>query len=531
MTSKVSGPCLSAVFVDYDNIYLSLKRKNEEAAKCFAKDITTWLKQIETGSLITSTNGSINNIERRLVMNRCYGNPVPRRNGGDTSTDMSSFPFVRHHFLRGGFEIIDCPPLTAQLKNSSDIRMVMDVRDLLDHDTYYDEFIIMSGDADFTPVLHRLRSHARRTIIYANEYTATPYTAICDGEIREADLISFLLDGKLPTAAEPPQVTSRHDMGQNSEQVRKEIVDEVVTAINGSEKPVPLAYLADRAQRTLGHEKTVGSNWAGFGAFRTFLNENLPQDITLTDTPPYYAYNPQRHQLNYNAEPDLQQLAHPAFNAGDTSQQNAPVPTGGGSQLAPVGQAPGASMDLQKSIARIHEASHVPPLAPPDYRVLFKVMTQELSEKGLNGGQTISSISMRAKQSGVEISRDDVQFLLDVVSEADPWFEQGVSPELFAGRVRNFVIARCRQNGLQLSSDELELIEAWFIGVQAPGITSSAGQQQQDPFSNEGAAAQTAAGGTNLPNPFTPEATANLGLDEAPSLPRFVRQHMRGGNG
>ena len=44
---------------------------------------------------------------------------------------MSSFPFVRHHFLRAGFEVIDCPPLTAQLKNSADIRMVMDVRDIL----------------------------------------------------------------------------------------------------------------------------------------------------------------------------------------------------------------------------------------------------------------------------------------------------------------------------------------------------------------------------------------------------------------
>ena len=64
---------------------------------------------------------------------------------------MSSFPFVRHHFLRAGFEVVDCPPLTAQLKNSADIRMVMDVRDILTHDTYFDEFVILSADADFTP--------------------------------------------------------------------------------------------------------------------------------------------------------------------------------------------------------------------------------------------------------------------------------------------------------------------------------------------------------------------------------------------
>ena len=149
MRREAGGPCLSAVFVDHDNIYLSLKRKSEEAAKRFAKDASAWLRAIETGRLITATNTPFSEIPRRIVMNRCYGNPVPRRNAHDNSTDMNSFPFVRHHFLRAGFEVIDCPPLTAQLKNSSDIRMVMDIRDYLTHDTYFDEFIILSGDPTF----------------------------------------------------------------------------------------------------------------------------------------------------------------------------------------------------------------------------------------------------------------------------------------------------------------------------------------------------------------------------------------------
>jgi hypothetical protein len=36
MKGQSTGPLLSTVFVDYDNIYLSLKRKSEEAAKRFA---------------------------------------------------------------------------------------------------------------------------------------------------------------------------------------------------------------------------------------------------------------------------------------------------------------------------------------------------------------------------------------------------------------------------------------------------------------------------------------------------------------
>ena len=69
----------------------------------------------------------------------------------------------------------------------------MDIRDILDHNTFFDEFIVMSGDADFTPVLHRLRAHARRTVVFANESTVQPYTALSDGEIRESNLIQLLL--------------------------------------------------------------------------------------------------------------------------------------------------------------------------------------------------------------------------------------------------------------------------------------------------------------------------------------------------
>ncbi len=227
MAAQSTKPSLSAVFVDYDNIYLSLKRKNEEAAKRFAKDAGSWVQEIASGRLITPTNSSFSEIDRRVVMNRCYGNPVPRRNTQDNSTDMNSFPFVRHHFLRSGFEIIDCPPLTAQLKNSSDIRMVMDVRDFLNHETYFDEFVILSGDADFTPLLHRLRAHARRTVIFANDYTAAPYTSICDGEVREADLISLLLDGRLPGESDEGDTILIETDSRRNEAIRQEIIDEV----------------------------------------------------------------------------------------------------------------------------------------------------------------------------------------------------------------------------------------------------------------------------------------------------------------
>ncbi len=617
---------LSAVFVDYDNIYLSLKRKNEEAAKRFARDAASWIKAIETGALITSTNGAFAAEPRRIVMNRCYGNPVPRRNQSDNSTDMNSFPFVRHHFLRAGFEIIDCPPLTAQLKNSSDIRMVMDVVDFLAHGTHFDEFVILSGDADFTPVLHRLRAHARRTVIFANDYTAAPYTAISDGEVRESDLISFLLEqqGEIAAAPPAPMIASQAKAlvlpEVDRDALRHEIIADVIQAVQASPTPVPLEVLADRAVRTIGHDRTVATSWAGAGNFRELLVQSLPDDLRLSDQPPYLVIDTRRHLQTKRAAPmpEMREMAPsraiappaasppvarggladhvpsqgglqrrapqptfdhhdddfrperalppPAASAPDTrgafagmpryTQSDAPMrepsprsptlsattPPAQASKpaqpmstaapshgVSPPAAAPARPKEsgsaIQQSIARIHEACQAPPLAPPEYRMLFEVMALEINENNLLGAQTIQNVQRRAQEHGLELRRDDVRFVMDVVSEADPWFEQGASANLFAGRFRNFVVARCRGQGLKLSADELDLIEAWFVGNgnAAAAAPSRSGAQASAPYTPPQGGMEPARG--TMPGQSQSRTADEFTNDE---FPRIVRTRLRG---
>ena len=628
-----SGPMLTAIFVDYDNIYLSLKRKSEEAAKRFAKDAVLWIKEIENGGLITPTHGNAETSPRRIVMNRCYGNPVPRRNSTDNSTDMNSFPFVRHHYLRAGFEVVDCPPLTAQLKNSADIRMVMDVRDLLDHKTYFDEFILLSGDADFTPVLHRLRAHARRTIVFANDHTAAPYTALSDGEVREQDLINLLLEGRLGAqpeandlaapaarasltqAAAPLNTAPRQIAEPASRQIADlnamgaEIIQQVVGLVRSAGQPVPLEALADRAVRTLGHDRTVGSSWAGMGGFRELLAAALPQDIRLTDQPPYFvfdaarqtaavaaapareprkdiAYEPtrearidQREPRSDQREPRIDQraaaaspVAAPAADQAHAiaslqyasmppgpaaAQARPPVPRPQFGVQAPEAQSLTASApqsaaraanvqsSIQQSIARIHEACQAPPLSPPEYRALFEVMAEEINANNLTGNQTFVNIELRARELGVELRRDDVRFVLDVVSEPDPWFEQGASANLFSSRFRNFVVARCRSQGLNLSADELDLIEAWFGGspsaqrASAPATQNQPAPQQQQraPMAQQAAAPARAAQAPqaaaqdnwwSLEEGREHVASARASGPQDDEFPRIIRSRLRG---
>ena len=151
----------SALFVDFDNIYISLKNIDKDAAEKFATDPARWLGWFERGMPNEETEAAALTTTRKLLLRRCYINPV-------------SFGKYRAYFTRCAFSIIDCPPLTQQGKNSTDIHMVMDILDTLKHETHFDEFIILSGDTDFMPVLLRLRLYNRLTVILTAGPVAQP---------------------------------------------------------------------------------------------------------------------------------------------------------------------------------------------------------------------------------------------------------------------------------------------------------------------------------------------------------------------
>ncbi|WP_192498970.1 NYN domain-containing protein [Skermanella pratensis] len=158
----------TAVFVDFDNVYINLLNVNPQSAERFATDPLRWLRWLESGAY----EGNPQPARRAILIRRCYLNP--------TATGFGNY---RAYFSRNAFSVIDCPPVTSRGKNSADIVMVMDILDTLTHTTRIDEFIILSADADFTPVLLRLRAHDRRTAIWSSRFSAAAYRAACDSVI------------------------------------------------------------------------------------------------------------------------------------------------------------------------------------------------------------------------------------------------------------------------------------------------------------------------------------------------------------
>lgn len=182
----------SALYVDFDNIYTRILEADPDAARAFGFSPYRWVRWIENHALrILYGDG----VRRRILKRTCYLNPERYRE-------------FRNPFIRSAFQVVDCPPLTARGKTSTDIHLVMDCMDDLSHSTHFDEFIILSGDADFTPLLIRLQEHARRTLVLSVGYSSPAYAAAASWRIREDWFLQQALRDERAAEGEEESVAS-----------------------------------------------------------------------------------------------------------------------------------------------------------------------------------------------------------------------------------------------------------------------------------------------------------------------------------
>jgi hypothetical protein len=179
-----SQPTRAALYVDFDNVFLALARWDERAAYAFGERPDAWLAWLEG----RSEGGPAR--RRRTLVRRCYLNPagswdfpplraVARYRAQRGLRNRVYFGDFRAAFVQAGFDVVDCPPVSA-LKNSADMKMALDVREALDHATRFEEFVLLSGDSDFLPALARLRAHDRRITVLAQGTAKPAYLAAAD---------------------------------------------------------------------------------------------------------------------------------------------------------------------------------------------------------------------------------------------------------------------------------------------------------------------------------------------------------------
>ena len=242
----------TALFVDFDNVFSGLRRLDPAYAERFAMNPAVWMEwlteKLPLPPYVDET------ARRRILVRRCYLNP-------------SVYQRFRFAFSQSGFEIVDCPPMTAAGKTSTDIHMVLDMVDVLQHSTHYDEFIVFSADADFSPVLRKLRRSDRRTTVLAAGQTSSAYEASADLMIDPDDFIGDALG---------------FDSQDNKSQAQMEQAERLVyETVESAVGPIPLVRLAQVLSSQLPNLKRSG--WADAEAFRDFLKQLALAPLIIDD--------------------------------------------------------------------------------------------------------------------------------------------------------------------------------------------------------------------------------------------------------
>jgi len=263
----------SALYVDFDNIFGGLAQLDEHTAEAFANDPGRLLEFLRHG---TDDEGDF---RRRFLVRDCYINP-------------QSFARFRAQFVAAGFRVIDCPSLTQRGKSAADIHIVIDVVDAISHATRYDEFVICSADADFSPLMTKLRRHDRRTVMVAAGNTAPAYQAVCDATVGAMDIVAAFapddgLAGRPPEVEGPPSISSE-DVARATEAVRSTVAD--------SDVPVPGSAAAAAAGRVV--PEIAKSRWAGAGGFAAFVRQQLPELTYQSTDSGGLLLDPSRHSAN-----------------------------------------------------------------------------------------------------------------------------------------------------------------------------------------------------------------------------------------
>jgi NYN domain len=136
----------SSLFIDFENI----------GHRNLPDTIPNWMAWLELGEFDTSARR-----RRRFVAKRIYWN--------------SAAEHLRKQFEACGFDPILCPKF-AGLKNGADIKMAMDIVETARDNPRIKEFILVTKDSDFVPVLQRLRKGQRRTAVLADQNDPARFT-------------------------------------------------------------------------------------------------------------------------------------------------------------------------------------------------------------------------------------------------------------------------------------------------------------------------------------------------------------------
>jgi hypothetical protein len=432
----------SVLYVDFDNIYTRLAEQDPALARAFATNPQRWMRWIE-GHALRMMYGE--GVRRRILKKCCYLNP-------------HRYHEFRPFFIRAAFQVVDCPPLTNYGKTSADIHLVMDCMDALAHVTRFDEFIILSGDADFTPLLLRIQEHARRSLVLSVGYASPAYVAACSWRIREDWFIAQALEDPREEeqeggrAYEPragdrdgraPEMRDRRPdvrpAGENGRQAsislvpakRRQIIDTLKHTVAESSVPVPLPSVA----QVLQHNAEARTDWFGAGSLRDLLQQLDLSPLEFSAVGPGYIFDPQRHDAPQEA--------------GDREFLRQRLP------------------QLYDFAVKVNRLTDIPLLLPDTYRQLRSLLVAEIREHGFSRAETAHHVEERCREEGLAVTAAQVSFVMEAVIRGgltltDAVVVAGMDEQAVRKAFFQRAVDLCRLSQVSLSDQDMRMLGEWL---------------------------------------------------------------------
>lgn len=108
-----------------------------------------------------------------------------KRAYADWSKDI--FAQYQPRLMEKGFELIHLPATNLQGKNGSDVRLAIDVMEMLEQFSDINHIIIGSGDTDFIPLIQRLRSRGKTVVVLGFEHSVGNLVKLNSAEYRSLE--------------------------------------------------------------------------------------------------------------------------------------------------------------------------------------------------------------------------------------------------------------------------------------------------------------------------------------------------------
>ena len=206
---------------------------------------------------------------RRFLKQRAYINSKGR-NPNDKGEGSQIFLDDCYHALtEAGFEVVDCRNVGRTVKSNADVRIAMDIgMSLSGSGALLAEFIMVTGDADFAPVLQAIRAQDRwATLINSQSNASLALTTLADHYINEKT--TYQLMGLLEISlAESEKIESL-------DQAKEVAVGYVTDLLANSEVAIPLPSLGVALRQKIGSDFIDDSDWLGYGKLVVFLHKSF----------------------------------------------------------------------------------------------------------------------------------------------------------------------------------------------------------------------------------------------------------------